>query len=405
MTHQNSAVAIRSSIALLFGGTVLGGISCRSDDIQAPTEPATTAEAAVTGELLFRQVAAGLSHTCAVAIDNRAYCWGWNVYGQLGDGTTTVSRPTPKPMIGGVSFIEVSAGVRHSCGLSLDHRIYCWGDNNEGQLGDGTRTPRLMPVRVATGLLFRQVRAGSFHTCALTNDKRAYCWGRNSSGELGTGGSSALKPAAVAGGLHFFQISAGNTHSCGKTTDFRGFCWGANDFGKLGDGTTTDRRTPRAVVGGHQFYGLSAGNDHTCGLTSINTVYCWGWNGGGAIGDGINFFQRLTPTKVIGGQFYRQAVAGTMTSCGLTRSSRAYCWGLNGTGQVGDGTTTNRFSPVAVTGGIQFNAAVGVTAGARHVCGLGADQRVYCWGFNGNGELGDGTFTDRYTPVLVGEGT
>ena len=404
MTHRNCAVAIRSCLTLSLAGTALTGISCRSDDLQAPTGPASAADGAIAGQLLFRQVAAGLLHTCGVAINGRAYCWGWNAYGQVGDGTNN-RRPSPTPVAGRLQFIEVSSGVRHSCGLTLDHRIYCWGDNEVGQLGDGTRTPHVMPVRVAGGLLFRQVRAGFFHTCALGNDKRAYCWGRNTSGELGTGGGRALKPAAVAGGHRFFQITAGATHSCGKTTDYRGFCWGSNAFGKLGDGTTTDRRTPRAVAGGHQFYQLSAGSDHTCGLTPFNTVYCWGWNGGGAIGDGINFFQRLRPTKVIGGLFYRQVVTGTMFSCGLTRSSRAHCWGYNGSGQLGDGTIISRFSPVAVADGIQFDAAIGVTAGGNHACGLGADQKVYCWGFNANGELGDGTLIDRHTPVPVRGGT
>jgi alpha-tubulin suppressor-like RCC1 family protein len=402
----------RWTITLSLAGTLLSGISCSGDDLGAPTEPRALAEgnsAFTTGaasELLFSQLAVGYLHTCGVTTDNRAYCWGWNAHGQAGDGTTTTRLPRPTAVSTGLHFLEVSGGVGHTCGLSTDHRIYCWGRNDDGQLGDGTTIPRRRPVPVASALFFRQVRAGFDHTCGLTTDKRAYCWGRNTSGELGTGRGSALRPAAVAGGLRFFQISAGNSYSCGKTTDYRGFCWGANDYGKLGDGTTTNRRTPRAVAGGLQFYQVSAGAMHTCGLTPGNRVYCWGWNAGGALGDGINYYQRLTPVPVAGGLYFRQVVAGGgIHSCGLTRDSRAYCWGYNGSGQLGDGTINERSTPVAVAGGRHFNAAIGVGAGADHTCGLGTDHRIYCWGFNGNGQLGDGTTTDRLTPVRVTGGT
>lgn len=387
---------------------MLSGISCSSDNLAAPTEPRTSGEgrpafnAGAGSELFFSQVASGYHHTCGVTIEGRAYCWGWNPFGQLGDGTTTSPHLAPATVSTSLHFREVSAGVHHTCGVTMDNRVYCWGSNVEGQLGDGTTSARLKPVPVASGLFFRQVRAGYHHTCALTTDKRAYCWGRNTSGELGTGrGGNALRPTAVAGGLRFFQITAGNAHSCGKTTDYRGFCWGANDFGKLGDGTTTNRPTPRAVTGGLKFYQLSAGDAHTCGLTPDNTVYCWGWNAGGAIGDGINYFQRLTPTRVAGGLYFRQVVTGSIYSCGLTRASRAYCWGYNGSGQLGDGTTTQRWEPVAVSGGLRFDAAIGLTAGAGHMCGLSTDKKVYCWGFNGNGNLGDGTTTKRLMPVPV----
>jgi alpha-tubulin suppressor-like RCC1 family protein len=409
MTRWIGVAAIRGvTITLSVAGTVLGGISCSGDDLTAPTDPPVPAESGpaftvgAASELLFGQVAAGYYHSCGLTIDGRAYCWGWNALGQLGDGTTTSPHERPTAVSTGLHFREVSAGFHHTCGLTTDDRIYCWGNNDDGELGDGTTTQRLKPVPVADGRHFRQVRAGFHHTCGLTLDKRAYCWGRNTSGELGTGRGSALRPAAVAGGLRFFQLTAGNSFSCGKTTDYRGFCWGSNDNGQLGDGTTTSRPTPRAVTGGLQFYQVSAGGSHTCGLTPANTVYCWGSNAGGALGDGINYFRRLTPVKVVGGLYFRQVVAGQIYSCGLTRDSRAYCWGYNGSGQGGDGTTiTERWTPVAVAGGLRFNAAIGVTAGGHHTCGLSTDQRVYCWGSNNNGDLGDGTTRQRLMPVPV----
>jgi alpha-tubulin suppressor-like RCC1 family protein len=409
MTRWIRAVTIRvATITLSSAATVLSGISCSGDDLAAPTDPRTPAEsrpaftAGAASELFFGQVAAGYYHTCSVTLAGRAYCWGWNAHGQVGDGTTTTRLPRPTAVRTELHFLEVSAGFHHTCGLSTDKRIYCWGNNDDGELGDGTTRPRLRPVPVASGLSFRQVRAGFHHTCGLTTDKRAYCWGRNTSGELGTGRGRALRPTAVAGGLRFFQITAGLSFSCGKTTDHRGFCWGSNDDGQLGDGTTTSRPTPRAVTGGLQFYQVSAGTRHTCGLTPGNKVYCWGTNDGGALGAGTNYNKSLVPVRVAGGGFFRQVVAGGSHGCDLTRDSRAYCWGWNANGQLGDGTDTQiRWTPVPVAGGLRFNAATGVTAGGYHNCGLSTDHRIYCWGWNGNGQLGDGTFSQKLMPVPV----
>jgi alpha-tubulin suppressor-like RCC1 family protein len=411
MTRWTGAAAIRGvPITLSFAGAVLSGISCNGDDLTAPTDPRATAEgnpAFTTGAasgLFFRQVAAGYYHTCGVTMDGRAYCWGWNALGQVGDGTTTTPRSRPTVVTTGLHFLELSAGLGHTCGLGTDHRIYCWGRNDDGQLGDGTTLQRLRPVLVSGGLSFRQVRAGFHHTCGLTIDKRAYCWGLNTDGELGTGRGSTLRPAAVAGGLRFFQLSAGNAFSCGKTTDYRAFCWGRNEEGQLGDGSTTNRRTPRAVAGGLQFYQVSAGDRQTCGLTPGNTVYCWGRNAETQLGDGTTT-QHLTPVRVAGAGSFRQVVTGGgFHGCELTRASRAYCWGLNFSGQLGDGTTTHSPTPVAVAGGLHFNAAIGVAVGYFHTCGLSTDQRIYCWGSNGNGQLGDGTTTERLTPVPVARG-
>jgi alpha-tubulin suppressor-like RCC1 family protein len=154
-------------------------------------------------------------------------------------------------VVGGLRFRQVSAGFEHSCGVTLGNRGYCWGRSAFGEVGDGTTSVRLTPVRVAGGLRFRQVdAAGLFHTCGVTLGHSAYCWGLNDNGQLGDGTTiNRLTPVAIAGGLLIRQVSAHFNHSCGVTLGNRAYCWGDNERGQLGDGTTTDRRTPVRVAG------------------------------------------------------------------------------------------------------------------------------------------------------------
>jgi alpha-tubulin suppressor-like RCC1 family protein len=231
------AMLVASVLALAIVMSVLG---CREED-ESPTGPvagpALTTEA-MAGALLFRQVSAGRQHTCGVTGDDRAYCWGFNLSGQLGDGTTIIERFLPVPVLGGLHFRHVNAGADHTCGVTLDNLAYCWGENLNGELGDGTTTHRNTPVRVAGGYHFRLIRAGAGHTCALTTLDVAYCWGVG--GRLGDGANTQrTTPVRVLGGLHWFQLSAGFSHTCGVTTDNRAYCWGNNGSGELGDGTRT----------------------------------------------------------------------------------------------------------------------------------------------------------------------
>jgi alpha-tubulin suppressor-like RCC1 family protein len=194
-------------------------------------------------------------YTCAVTPDSRAYCWGWNAFfGQLGDGTTT-NRLKPVAVAGGHSFTQVSAGWSHTCGITPDHRAYCWGSNRVGALGDGTTNDHSTPVAVASGRQFRQVDVGTDFTCGVSYpDNRAYCWGDNTYGQLGNGSTStspSLTPTAVVGGLYFRQVKAGNVHACGiSTTTNRAYCWGWNANGRLGDSTTVTRPRPTRVAAG-----------------------------------------------------------------------------------------------------------------------------------------------------------
>jgi alpha-tubulin suppressor-like RCC1 family protein len=339
---------------------VVAALGCREDATSptSPKEPAAPALATTAAQALsFRQLSAGEDHTCGVTTDSVAYCWGRNEFGQFGNGTITAGHLTPLRVGGTLRFRQVSAAVFHTCGVSPANRAFCWGHNGTGRIGDGTTTQRLTPVQVVGGLRFLQVSASSGHTCGVTTDNVAYCWGDNDLGQLGVGTTNnRLKPVRVAGGLRFLQVRAAEAHTCGLTLGHRVFCWGNNDQGQLGDGTTTQRLMPVRVVGGLQFDQVSAGGSlrgggfgFTCGVIPGNRTFCWGANDFGQLGDGTTA-HRLTPGVVAGGRRFRQVSAGTGHTCAITPFDVAFCWGLNQFGQLGDGTRNTRLTPVRVAG-------------------------------------------------------
>jgi alpha-tubulin suppressor-like RCC1 family protein len=374
--------------------------------VESPTAPASEpALATAATTLSFRQVSAGWSfHTCGVTTDDRAYCWGGNWVGQLGDGTTT-NRLTPVAVAGGLRFRQVSVGVEHTCGVTTDDRAFCWGNGGGGVLGIGptdlTANPR--PLAVVGGRKFRQVDAGYAHNCGLTRDSQVFCWGGNHMGQLGDGTTTRrLTPVPLIGDHSFRQVSAGWTHTCAVTPTYQAYCWGSNRTGELGAGTDVNRRLrPTLVAGGHLFMQVSAGGQqvqgHTCAVTSGGKAFCWGYGRWGQIGDGKTY-NRFTPGGVAGGHSFRHVSAGVTHTCGVTTGERAYCWGGNFLGELGDGTTALRSRPVAVLGGLDFRQ---LDAGGNYTCGRTPAANAYCWGFNLEGQLGDGTTTDRLRPRAV----
>src|SRR5213593_1262657 len=313
---------------------------------------ATSTPFAVT--LTFAAVTASGLHTCGLTIvTGAAYCWGANGSGQLGDGTMmNRSRPVLVQAPPGVSFAAVTGGDLHTCGLAtgLSAAAYCWGGNGSGQLGDGTKTSQLTPVLVQTpaGVTFAAVTAGAAHTCGVTAAGAAYCWGDNGFGQLGDGTTtSQSSPVLVQAppGVSFAAVTAGRLHTCGVTPAGTAYCWGSNSVGQLGDGTMIDRSSPVPVPPptGVSFDAVTAGYSHTCGLATVAGAapYCWGGNGSGQLGDGTKTDQS-SPVLVLApaGVSFKAVTAGTAQTCGVTAAGVAYCWGANGSGQLGDGTTT-----------------------------------------------------------------
>jgi alpha-tubulin suppressor-like RCC1 family protein len=325
----------------------------------------------VATNLKFAQISGGGSHMCALTSDGVAYCWGFNGDGQLGDGTTS-NRSTPTAISTNLRFTSITAagsGVfygaggseagylagGHTCGLTSTGAAYCWGYNRWGTSGDGTEVGHLTPTAAAPGLAFTSITTWENHTCGITTTGETKCWGLNVHGQLGNGTTSLniTVPVTVLGGITFTSLSAGWQHTCGITSTGASSCWGLNLYGELGDGTTTDRLTPTPVSSALAWSSISAGGWlQTCGLATTGAAYCWGSNlNGVSLGTGTPSSQ-LIPAAVGPGLGLQFAAihTGIRHSCAITTSNRAYCWGDNVFGALGDGTTADRGLPVAVKG-------------------------------------------------------
>ncbi|HUR94266.1 MAG TPA: hypothetical protein VMY76_06765 [Gemmatimonadales bacterium] len=372
------------------------------DDPQEPTRHEAAPSPAVSGAAAFTwlQVSPGQAHTCGLGADSLAYCWGWGDLGQLGTGATTPSEPRPVRVQGVRRWRDIQSGDAHTCALTRGRRIFCWGDNSLGQLGDGTTSlNQVNPTPVATSLTFVQVSTGSAHTCAITAAGAAYCWGDNPYGQLGDGSRTRrLMPVKVAGNLVFRHVRAGWEHTCGVTTTDVAYCWGRNKAGQLGDGTDLTRGRPTRVVGGFKFRLIRTGQRHTCALTTASKVYCWGLNNLGQVGDGTNLNERHTPVAVVNGANFGSLALGSASTCGVRENRTAWCWGFNAAG-LGDGSTTETSTPVAVSGNRLWQR-VNLGATSNHACGITAGA-AYCWGDNFRGQLGDGSTDDRGIPTPV----
>lgn len=367
--------------------------------------PSLTARVTITVEARIDGVqpstlVAGRSHTCGLSTSGAAYCWGWNRQGELGDGDMTWRRVTqPVAVAGGLTFVSLSAGEYHTCGLTSAGTAWCWGRNSVGQLGDGTVTNRAAPQAVAGGLTFQRIDAGTGRTCALTSDGAAYCWG---GGLLGTGdGAASRVPRAVQTTARYVAITVGAGVSCGLQADGVAQCWGANHSGQLGDGSGVDALSPVSVAAGEaRFASVSAGDAHVCGLTREGAALCWGWNNYGQIGNDDRA-DALRPAPVVGDLRFNSLVAGDWYSCGVTVGGAGFCWGYAADGNLGHGDYWNERAPVAVAGEHTFRV---ISAGWGHSCGVTPAGEGLCWGFNGNGELGTGTLRDSGVPVPVSGG-
>ncbi len=396
-----------SSVTHVVGGPydtcaiVAGGVQCTRDWSLAPE----AVNGLGPGSGVF-SLAAGKDHTCAVAAGAVTKCWGDNLYGQVGDGTR-INRPDPVDVIGldpASAVTAVVAGEQHSCALQ-GGGIMCWGNNQQGQLGNGLVFEHWTPVQVAglpAGSEILAVTAGHAYTCALS-DGGVLCWGWN----MGTGMLTRdFQPAYVMGlgpGSDVTAVAAGTVHTCAIVAGGVK-CWGYNQFGQLGDDTKLDRSAPADVVGlrpGSNVILISAGNEHTCAARGDGQVLCWGRNANGQLGDGTTA-DRWAPVGVTGlgpGSGAIALSAGNRHTCAVTAVG-ARCWGYNYFGQLGDGSMTPHLTPVAVSGLDARSGVTAISAGNIHTCAQVAGG-AKCWGDNYYGQLGDGTDHDRVIPVDV----
>ena len=336
------------SCALRRDGTAFCWGSNDHGELGTGTRGASLQPVRVSTDLKFASISTGSTFACALTTEGAAYCWGNAGADDEGPGAVRgerIARRIPAPVAGGLTFASLSAGAAHACGVTTTWLVYCWGENDRGQLGDGTTTTSDTPVRAATEVRFRSVTAGHSHTCGLAIDGRAFCWGAR--GEDGADSTTRPRPAHVGGALRFTSLGAGSFYTCGVTTTGAGHCWGDNEFGQLGDGTTKSSAAPRAVAGGHRFQRIVAkranGRPHTCGLTVDGQAFCWGWESE-ALGRG-NLEDTYRPGVVVGGLSFRTLSAGFSHTCGATTRGDVYCWGDDRYGQLGDGATAARITP------------------------------------------------------------
>jgi alpha-tubulin suppressor-like RCC1 family protein len=345
-------------------------------------------------------VATGAEHTCAISREGRLRCWGANEDGQVGNGSTSnQNRPVA---VGEERYVTVGLGNAHSCAVRADGAVRCWGANNVGQLGDGTRTASSAPVLVQGLGNAVQVVGGNNFTCARLMDSSVRCWGSNQRGQLGNGLSiDSLLPVMPLGLVAAVDIAAGNEHVCAALTNGRVSCWGRNDRGQLGHSDTMDVNRPREVSGLVNVRQIEAGSKFTCALTTNNEVRCWGENNHRQLGNNSTVDNSATPVTVMNlqGLSVAQLGCGGNQCCVVLSEGSVRCWGDNARGQLGDGTMTDRGAPVVVMG---LTDAVQVTTrGNGHTCARSNRGTIACWGDNAKGQLGDGSLTNRLTPTPV----
>jgi alpha-tubulin suppressor-like RCC1 family protein len=259
---------------------------------------------AVTGGHTFVAISAGNIHTCGLKKGGEVLCWGRNFSGQLGNGENN-DRNEPVPVSGGHSFVSISAGEYFNCGLTKGGQILCWGGNTQGQLGNGTsggvENDTNVPGPIASGHTFTAVSAGLRHTCAVSKSGPTYCWGWNDNGQLGNGSIATSNiPVPVSGGYAFVSVAVGGLHSCGAVRSGQTYCWGQNEYGQLGNGGSgvLVESEPVAVASGFSFAALTAGRDHTCALSSKLGTWCWGANYFGQLGNGNAPHLNTAPSPV-----------------------------------------------------------------------------------------------------------
>jgi len=338
-----------------------------------------------------------------VSADGRIWCWGRSVEGQLGRGhansasdVAAISTPAGAPV-----FASISVGDAHSCGRSSPGEIWCWGDNSDGQLGDGSKINRSAPVQVIglSGVPIT-LTAGSNHTCVLLNSANAQCWGDNSYGQLGNNTTTdSTAPVTVktstASLTGVVDVEAGFVHSCARrASDVQ--CWGRNATGQLGNSTQSDSLTAVPVSGITSVAELALGVGFTCALLGTGGEKCWGDNAFGQLGDGTTT-NRTTPVSVLSVSNAIELSAMGLASCVRESGGAVRCFGFNLLGQLGNGNTTSSSQAVTVTGGL---SATSIGGGSSTQCAVTGDALV-CWGGNSDGQLGDGTTTNRSTPVSV----
>ena len=334
------------------------------------------------------------------------WAWGYDAYGQLGDGTTS-SRLSPVTTIGGTTWKQVSCtSYHHAAAIKSDGTLWTWGHNTYGQLGDNTTSSRSSPVTVAGGgTNWAQVSTGSFFVAAIKTDGTLWTWGQNTYGGLGVTASRSSPGTVTGGGTNWKQVSAGLYHTAAIKTDGTLWAWGYDAYGQLGDGTTTNKSSPVTVSGGGtNWKQVSCSNGYnTAAIKTDGTLWTWGRDQYGQLGHNTVSVNTSSPVTVSGGGTnWKQVACGYAYTAVIKTDGTLWTWGYNNNGQLGTGTTSYRSSPgTTVGGGTNWKQ---VSPGLWHTAAIKSDGTLWTWGINDFGQLGNGTTSIRSSPVTVAGG-
>lgn len=331
-----------------------------------------------------------------------AVAWGSDSDGRLGD-ISTANQSSPVSVAGGFSdWIQISTGTAHTVAVRRNGTVWAWGRNWFGQLGNNNATTQSSPVSVIGGFTdWCQVSAGFTGTLGVRQNGTLWAWGAGNA--IGNGSSmtcSRSSPVSVAGGFtDWCQASIGSNQAAAVRQNGTIWMWGSNNGGRLGDGTTVDRCSPVSVIGGFtDWCQVSTGGASTSAIRQNGTLWSWGYNGG-RLGDGTSL-ARSSPVLVAGGftDWCQVSVGGSMAAA-VRQNGSLWTWGQNSSGELGDGTTITRSSPVSVVGG--FTDWCQASSGENHIAAVRTNGTLWSWGRNNYGELGDNTSQSKSSPVSV----
>ena len=377
----------------------------------------TTGTVIITAKIMdpagVQMVVTGSNYTVVLKTDGTLWAWGYNYYGQLGDGTngSGTNKNTPVQVGTANDWISVTAGDHHTLAIKTDGTLWAWGANSNGQLGDGTNADKNTPVQVGTANDWASVSADGYHTIAIKTDGTLWAWGYNDYGQLGDGtngsGTNKNTPVQIGTDNDWSSVSAGNLFTSAIKTDGTLWAWGANSNGQLGDGTNgsgTNKNTPVQVGTANDWASVSAGNIFTSAIKTDGTLWAWGANSNGQLGDGTNgsSTNKNTPVQVGTANDWSSVSAGGFHTIAVKTDGTLWAWGANSNGQLGDGTNgsgTNKNTPVQVG---TANDWASVSVGGNHTIAVKTDGTLWAWGYNYDGQLGDGTNTARNIPTKIG---
>ncbi|MCL1993505.1 MAG: hypothetical protein FWG66_11230 [Spirochaetes bacterium] len=377
--------------------------------------PAAASQTLLPQALGWAAVAAGGVHTVAVTAGGQLWAWGFNEFGQLGDGTNE-SRNLPTRIGSAGNWASVAAGTVHTLAVTTDGQLWAWGENERGQLGLGDNENRNEPVRVnlpdGTPANWVFVAADGAHSLAITADGQLWAWGENERGQLGLGDNiSRNEPARVGTMSDWIFAATGDSHSFAITAAGELWAWGWNNFGQLGDGTWTDRNAPvRIGIGAATNWAyVAAGGAHSVAITVEGEIWAWGLNASGQLGDGTEVMRNApVPAGAPAGVAWASVSAGGVYTIAITTEGEMWGWGNNELGQLADGTTDDRNLPVRVAQGAGTAAAgtaaarwMAVSADWAHTAAITATGELWLWGHNDFGQLGNGTWENSYEPTRI----